>query len=145
MESVQQHIDNLLNSEIGKVKESNLYRVSSRKKVYMFDDNNNLVKEYPSLMSIGKEFGKEPNKHQLSGFVKYHGYFVSYDPNFVIHHITKMSGKTYPVQLIKDGVVMYEFDTIKETQEFLQVCRSSLNDALYGRTKTCRGYVVKKK
>jgi len=145
MESVQQHIDNLLNSEIGKVKESNLYRVSSRKKVYMFDDNNNLVKEYPSLMSLGKEFGKEPNKRQVSGFIKYHGYYVSHDPNFIITPTKKKSGKRESVQLIKDGIVMYEFDSQREAAKFLQVNNASLNHAIVGRQKTCKGYVVKKK
>jgi hypothetical protein len=146
MESIQQHIDNLLNSEIGKAKEKQISSIALRKIIYQFDMDNNIVKTYPSITSWEKEFGLNGNQKKLMGLQKCRGYYFSPDPNFIIPKETKKNiDKREAVQLIKDGVVMYEFDSVREAQEFLQVNKSTINDVVNGRQKTCRGYIVKKK
>jgi hypothetical protein len=146
MESIQQHIDNLLNSEIGRAKEKQISSILNRKIVYQFDMDNNMVKTYPSISSWQIEVGYNFNKKILTGLHKCRGYYFSFDPNFIVpKQNNKNIDKREPIQLIKDGVVMYEFESHTAAAEFLQVNRSTMNDAVNGRQKTCKGYVIKKK
>jgi hypothetical protein len=101
MESIQQHIDNLLNSKIGKVKSNTLLENMSRRG------------RFKDSTSKGLESAREANKK--------------------------------PVQLIKDDVVMFEFDSSIEAAEFLSVHPKTIQAALNGKQKTCKGYIVKKK
>ena len=148
MESIQQHIDNLLNSNLGKIKESNLYNISKRKKVYQFDLDNNIIRIFDSVTQFQKTYPQQSGRSSIN-IIKYNrflnGYYYSFDKNFIIpKKIKKRGSQTQPVQLIKDDIVMYEFDSVKQAQEFLQVNSSTINDAANGRQKTCRGYIVKK-
>jgi hypothetical protein len=147
MESIQQHIDNLLNSNLGKIKESNLYNISKRKKVYQFDLDNNIIRIFDSVTQFQKTYPQQSGRSSINR-LKYNrffnGYYYSFDKNFIIPKKIKKRGRPQSVQLIKDDIVMYEFDSVKQAQEFLQVNSSTINDAANGRQKTCRGYIVKK-
>ena len=97
MENIQQHIDNLLNSKIGKVKS----------KIVL--ENMTRSGHYDKMLQAAKEVNKKP------------------------------------VQLIKNDEVVYEFDSSVEAAEFLGVHPKTIQGALNGRYKTCKGYVLKKK
>lgn len=142
MKNIQDEINNLLNSEIGRVNDRHISLISKRKIIYQFDMDNNIVKKYLSVSSWEKEFGLNGNEKNITGLHKCRGFYFSSDPNFIV---PEQINRGHAVQLFKDGIVMYEFDSIREAQDFLQVNRSTIKDALQGRQKTCRGYVVKKK
>lgn len=97
MENIQQHIDNFLNSKVGKVKS----------KIVL--ENMTRLGHYQKMLKASNEVNKKP------------------------------------VQLIKDDVVMYEFDSQLEAAEFLGVHIQTVRGAANGRYKTCKGYVIKKK
>jgi hypothetical protein len=101
MENIQQHIDNLLNSKIGKITNNRVLTNISRTGTFKDSTTN------------GLESARQVNKQ--------------------------------PVQLIKDDVVIYEFDSSIEASEFLSVHPQSIQKALNGKWKTCKGYIVKKK
>jgi hypothetical protein len=153
MENIQQHIDNLLNSRLGEVKEWQLTNFGLRKKVYQFDMDNNLVNVFQSYNLWRKVIGG--NDKQVKGGLPYKGFYYSYDSDFKIEQKPetkeekierlKSIAKTISVQLIKDDVVMYEFDSQLEAAEFLGVHVQTVRGACNGRYKTCKGYVVKKK
>jgi hypothetical protein len=153
MESIQQHIDNLLNSKLGEVKESELTNFALRKKVYQFDMNNNLVNVFESYTLFRKVVGG--NDKQVKSGLPYKGFYYSYESDFKIERkpeteeqkIVRLKSirKTISVQLIKDDVVMYEFDSQLEAAEFLGVHVQTVRYATRGKHKTCKGYVVKKK
>jgi hypothetical protein len=143
MENIQQHIDNLLNSDLGKSKDSNIHNIANRKKIYQFDETGKLICEYDSIKTWQKKFEHSVKSITLS--YKCKGYYFSFDIEFKPPTKNNRRIKGEPVQLIKDGIVMYEFDTVKQAQDFLQVNRSTINDAVNGRQKTCKGYIVKKK
>ena len=101
MENIQQHIDNLLNSNLGKIKNGTQLENMSR------------TGRFKDSTTKGLESARQVNKQ--------------------------------PVQLIKDDVVIYEFDSSIEASEFLSVHPQSIQKVLNGKHKTCKGYVVKKK
>jgi hypothetical protein len=159
MENIQQHIDNLLNSKLGEAKESELTNFSSRKKVYQFDLNNNLLQVFNSIWDLKKEFG---DIHMyVKNSWKYKDFYFSTNQDFNIETDGKVRMRNYtykrkttigdkhwnnkPVQLIKDDVVMYEFDSQLEVAEFLGVHVQTVRGACNGKWKTCKGYIVKKK
>jgi len=97
MESIQQHIDNLLNSKIGKVTNNTTLENMSRRGIFKGDTT-----------------------------------------------AARKANET-PIQLIKDDVVVYEFESQHEAATFLGVHSKTISATVSGRYKTCKGYIVKKK
>lgn len=141
MENLQQHIDNLLNSKIGKIKEGHLQSFAKSKKIYQFDSENKVTRIFGSLA----EFKKEIKNTSVGDYMSYKGYWYSPNLDFIIPPKKQQTYNRTPVVLLKDGEITHEFNSVKEAQEFLGVHESTIQDALSGKHKTCKGYVVKRK
>lgn len=119
------------------------------KKVYQYDNQGKLVKEYTSIKKASKESGVE--KSFISHLTKKDGLtgggFIWRDmpSTFTeeeLYNIYNPSNATAVavIQLSKDGVELDRFSSIKEASDHLNIDPSGLSKVCKGKGKTCGGF-----
>jgi hypothetical protein len=99
------------------------------------------------------EIRKGKPKYQPTGIIKKKGYtFKKSNPHSnkgiplsKEHNKNCSKARQKPLLLYKDNILVYECNSIKETALFLKCSEGNISQNLKGKTKTCKGHIIKYK
>lgn len=132
------------------------YVKQTQQTILQFSLNGKLINKFLSIARASKKTGINPNNLYcaLSSKSKSHLYENSiwvYEDIYadkgqsyidsLIENSKHIKGEKSVYQLDKNDNILNEFNSIKEAAEFVHKSRSSISDVIYGRSRTCAGYV----
>lgn len=112
------------------------------KRLYQFDDNFNLVKEWNSLIEATMFFkiNKSSIQRSIKDKTKCFGFYFNYENNFY-KEIIDYKKRCYIYDF--NGKLLYEFESIKKTANSLNINKNGVSGCINGRIPSTNGFIIK--